>query len=115
MYTTKEIGRYNVEICGEQLTTTENRWYFILRIDKFDEQNYNKWEEGNHFYIQGYTDGNVEEQFKYHGYVNDWLRHLTEREVDRIFSFRKNHIFKIQPPIPPKVIEVRPAVRAMLV
>ena len=112
MYKTKQLKNYNVSIEGEQLAKTENRWYYILRIDRFYGDD---WAEGKHFYIKGYEFDNCVQGHQYYDYITNWLENVTESEIEQIFSHKKNHIFDIVPPTPAKLIKISDEVPAKLI
>lgn len=92
----KEIGRYNVLINNGNLNHRDNRWYYGLQVDKFD--NKDEWIESNFFYIKGHKDGNVKDEVNYMGVISDWLKDVEESEIEKIFKHKKNYVFEIELP-----------------
>lgn len=92
----KEISHYNVVVNDGNLNHDDNRWYYGLQIDKFNDED--EWLGNNCFYIKGHIDGNEKEKLLYSGAISDWLRDAEESKIADMFTYRKNFVFEIQLP-----------------
>ena len=98
----KEIGHYNLLINEGNLNHRDNRWYYGLQIDKFDDKD--EWEDNNFFYIKGHKDGNEKDEVNYIGVISDWFNKVEESEIEKIFKYKKNYVFEIEWPKKAKLV-----------
>lgn len=98
----KEIGHYNVSIYGGHLDQTNNRWYYRLQIDSFDDED--EWKDSNTFYIKGHEDKEAKEMHDYIMAIREWILNVTEKEIDNMLIYENNYIFKIKLPTKVKLI-----------
>ena len=99
MNISKEIGRYNLTINNGHLDRVTNTWFYQLIVDKFDYND--EWEDSNIFYIIGHRDDNAQEESLRHILVDTWLKFASEKDIDEVFSHKRNYQFKI---IKPKLV-----------
>jgi hypothetical protein len=97
MIATRYFGRYNVTIKKGYLDTETNRWYYILQIERFNDEN--KLEEVKTYYIIGNKDENPQMQLTYTTLMEMWLNKLRFMEVEKIFfMFPNEYKFKMEEP-----------------
>ena len=83
----REVGHYNVNLdISGNLDCTENRWYYLVIITKFDD--YDRFMEKKTFYIKGHERGNTAEKAILTARALNWVHNVNEETLDFMFKNR---------------------------